>query len=89
MNCCGQKRQGLQFTSVTDTLVHETETDNNLTTMDQKPLYFRYTGTNELQVKGLFNTTYTFSAQRPQLLVHPDDVSIMRGYANLAEIRET
>jgi len=89
MNCCGQKRQSLQFTSANDTDVHETENENNLITSDQKPVYFRYTGNNELQVKGVFNITYTFSTHRPQVLVHPDDVSVMRGYASLVEVRET
>lgn len=90
MNCCGQKRQGLQFTSATDASVNETEIENNLTTMDdQRPVYFRYTGNSELRVKGLFDITYTFSAQRRQLLVHSEDVSVMRGYGNLTEIRET
>lgn len=84
MNCCGQKRQSLEFT--TDTDVHETE--NNLPTTDQKPVYFRYTGDNELQVKGVFNIVYSFSAQKPKLLVHPDDISVMRGYANLVEVKE-
>lgn len=89
MNCCGQKRQGLQFTSATEASVHETETESNLTTIDQRPVYFRYTGNSELQVKGLFDITYTFSAQRRRLLVHPEDVSVMRGYGNLTEIRES
>ncbi|NQX38289.1 hypothetical protein SAMN05421820_101303 [Pedobacter steynii] len=89
MNCCGQKRQSLQFTSANDTDVHEPETENNLITSDQKPVYFRYTGNNELQVKGIFNITYTFSAHRPRVLVHPDDVSVMRGYPDLVELRET
>jgi predicted ribosome-associated RNA-binding protein Tma20 len=89
MNCCGQKRQGLQFTSATEVSVHETETKNNLITIDQRPVYFRYTGNSALRVKGLFDIIYTFSAQRPQLLVHPEDVSVMRGYGNLTEIRET
>lgn len=84
MNCCGQKRQSLQYTSATS--VDETETKNNLTTIDQRPVYFRYTGNNELQVKGLFDIIYTFSAQRPQLLVHAEDVSVMRGYDDLTEV---
>ncbi|WP_214225056.1 hypothetical protein [Pedobacter sp. B4-66] len=88
MNCCGQKRQDLQFTSATDASVHETEAENNLTTIDQRPVYFRYTGNNELRVKGLFDITYTFSAQRRQLLVHSEDVSVIRGYSNLTEIKE-
>jgi hypothetical protein len=89
MNCCGQKRQSLQFTSANDTDVHETETENNLGTSDQKPVYFRYTGNKELQVKGVFNIIYTFSAYRTKVLVHPDDVSVMRGHPDLVEVRET
>jgi len=84
MNCCGQKRQSLQFNSAIDTSVNETE--NNLATTEQKPAYFRYTSNNELQVKGLFDVIYTFSEHRRQLLVHPEDVSVMRAYANLTEV---
>lgn len=87
MNCCGQKRQGLQFTSATDTSAHKAEPENNLTTIDQKPAYFRYNGNSELQVRGIFHITYTFSAQRRQFLVHSEDVSVMRGYADLTEVK--
>ncbi|ETZ23789.1 hypothetical protein [Pedobacter sp. V48] len=87
MNCCGQKRQGLQFTSSTDTPAHKAEGENNLTTTDQKPAYFRYNGNSELQVRGIFHITYTFSAQRRQFLVHSEDVSVMRGYADLTEVK--
>ncbi|MEJ2901180.1 hypothetical protein [Pedobacter panaciterrae] len=88
MNCCGQKRQGLQFNSAIDASAYKAETENNLTTTDQKPTYFRYNGNSELQVRGIFHITYTFSAQRRQFLVHSEDVSIMRGYADLTEVRE-
>ncbi len=87
MNCCGQKRQSIQFTSANDISVNETESENNLTIREQKPVYFKYTSNNELQVKGLFDMIYTFSEHRRQLLVHPDDVSVMRGYSDLIEVR--
>jgi len=50
---------------------------------------FRYAGITSLEVAGMLNRrVYRFSTGNPELTVLAEDVPIMRGYAELVELKK-
>jgi len=51
---------------------------------------FRYTGTSDLEVEGVFgHRVYKFSKRAPELVIMADDVALMRGYPELVELKRS
>jgi hypothetical protein len=90
MSCCGQKRQGLNFNRPQrNTMIHEEEqAAEQPQKADAASVQFRYTGNGVLEINGFLNMRrYRFSSQTPVLSVSHNDVSTVRGYDDLVEIR--
>ena len=91
MNCCGNKRQSLNFFS-----------DNNQTALKQQAavemnlnagnkngeILYRFIGKTSLEVNSLYGTQrYIFTNTHPLVSVLPEDVFLMRAYAELIEMK--
>ena len=91
MSCCGNKRQSLNFFPAINRVELQQETPVEMNLNGNKKnveVLFRYTGKTSLEVKNLFgNQRYIFTDSQPLVSVLPDDVSLMRAYSELIEIK--
>jgi hypothetical protein len=94
MSCCGRKRQSLAASrSVleqdSNSSAHEEFNDTVKSESPQTTTRFRYIGRGFLEVDGVFSRRmYRFSSGMPELLVVPEDVSVLRGYPELIELKQ-
>ena len=89
MSCCGQRRQALNVRRPQrNEMNHEPE---HLVDQPQQvgaAVQFKYTGSGVLEINGFMNLRkYRFSAQTPVISVAADDISTIRGYDDLVEVR--
>jgi hypothetical protein len=91
MSCCGNKRQSLNFFPDINRagLQQGTPVEMNLNGSNKNgETLFRFTGKTSLEVKSLFGSQrYIFTEARPLVSVLPEDVSLMKAYADLVEIK--
>jgi len=51
---------------------------------------FRYTGSSYLEVEGVFrHRLYKFSKRTPELVIMAEDVTVMRAYPELIELKRS
>jgi hypothetical protein len=94
MSCCGKKRQAMLSSSSAPAKKTSEREEERLdpfveSNSPQTTAIFRYTGSSSLEVDGIFKRrVYKFSRRMPELTVLAEDVSIMRGYNELIELRK-
>ena len=91
MNCCGNKRQSLNFFPALNQAALQPESvleiDFNGSYKEGETL-FLFTGKTFLEVKSLFGSQkYLFTEANPLVSVLPDDSDLMKAYSNLVEIK--
>jgi hypothetical protein len=93
MSCCGKRRQELAASRYVPQQETNESSANGSTgglelNVPQGNSKFRYTGSGSLEVDGVFSRRmYRFSTGVRELVVTPEDVSVMRGYAELVELK--
>ena len=91
MSCCGNKRQSLDFFPAINKvqLQQEVPVAMNLNGSNKNgETLFRFTGKTSLEVKSLFGgQRYIFTSTHPLVSVLPEDVSLMKAYAELIEMK--
>jgi hypothetical protein len=92
MSCCGNKRQSLNFFPAINQVELQQETQADINVNNSKKngeTLFRFTGKMSLEVKSLFGSRrYLFTEGSPLVFVLPDDVSLMRAYMDLVEVKD-
>lgn len=91
MNCCGNKRQSLDFFPAINQVKSAQENPREMSLYNRKKngeAAFLYTGNTCLEVKSLFGErSYIFSKAKPLISVLPEDTAIMKAYAELREVK--
>ena len=90
MSCCGKKREALaaSWSAPQQETNANGSTDDVESNVPQDNARFRYTGSGSLDVDGVFSRRlYKFSTGVRELVVTPEDVSVMRAYAELTELK--
>ena len=90
MGCCGQKRQALarEELQIEENSAEESSVVGFGVRKRPAAAKFYYTGSGTLLVDGLFaRNVYRFSSAVRELMIAAEDVSIVRGYPELTELK--
>jgi len=92
MGCCGKKRKALNYIYSTPSLsgisAQSKMASHKRTGLFQADAVFKYTGSRSLDIRGFSHKqSYHFSANAPEQKVNSEDVGLMRGYAELMEVK--
>jgi hypothetical protein len=92
MSCCGNKRQSLNFFPAANQAALQPESiiEIDFSGSDKTgETLFLFTGQTSLEIKSLFGSQrYIFTNTHPLVSVLPDDVSLMRAYMDLVEVKD-
>ena len=95
MSCCGKKRQEMTSSySVADRTRSQKNDAQAIGSLEPhgSPISatFRYTGSSYLEVEGIFrHRLYRFSQRMPEVVIMAEDVTVMRAYPELIELKRS
>lgn len=95
MSCCGKKRQEITSSysgagrARSQRLVEEPIV-SLAPQRSRVAATFRYTGSSYLEVEGIFrHRLYRFSKATPEVVIMAEDVTVMRAYPELIELKRS